>query len=157
MNGWLTMHLVGVLLFAGNIITAAYWKVRADLSNDRAHIHHTVRGVMLADYVFTLPGLALIIVSGIAMAAREGIGLNGFNWLTASLILFGVTGAIWLAVLLPLQRAMIRHSKVGPDGQAGDAGLSPEYRRASRLWAIFGIAATLLPLVILYLMIAKSF
>lgn len=153
MNLWLTLHVAGVVLFVGNIITAAFWKMRADMTNHSVQIHSAARNVMLADYVFTLPGLALVIVSGIVMAIRAGLPLMGLNWLTLSLILFAVSGVIWLAVLIPVQRRMIRSS-----AQCIDSGsISAEYRRASRSWAVFGIAATLLPVVILYLMVAKSF
>ncbi|CAM3575438.1 DUF2269 domain-containing protein [Paenibacillus lupini] len=153
MNLWLTLHLVGVVVFVGNIITAAFWKVRADLSKNPAVIHSTVKNVMLADYVFTLPGLVIIIVSGIVMAVQAKMSLSGLNWLTLSLILFAVTGVIWLAILIPLQRGMIRHS-----AQCIESGnISNEYHQASRYWAFFGIPATLLPIIILFLMITKSF
>ncbi|TDF94808.1 DUF2269 family protein [Paenibacillus piri] len=153
MSLWLTLHVLGVVLFLGNIITAAFWKVRADVQNDPAVIHSTVKNVMLADYVFTIPGLALIIVSGIAMAIRAGIPLSGMNWLLLSLILFAVTGIVWLAVLIPLQKSMIRYS-----ADWMRSGVMPRaYRQASFYWAVFGIAASLLPVLILILMITKSF
>ncbi|WP_134685707.1 DUF2269 family protein [Brevibacillus migulae] len=153
MSLWLLVHLLGVVLFLGNIITAAFWKVRADLQKDPAMIHRTVKNVMLADYVFTLPGLVLITVSGIVMAIKANLPMSGLNWLTLSLLLFAISGAIWLAVLLPLQRAMIRHS-----AQSMLSGKpSSAYERASRHWAIYGIAATLLPVIILYCMVTKSF
>ncbi|MGK5508937.1 DUF2269 family protein [Brevibacillus formosus] len=153
MSVWLLLHLVGVVFFLGNIITAAFWKVRADLQKDPMVIHSTVKNVMLADYVFTLPGLLLIIFSGIQMALEANWQVNGMNWLTLSLLLFGVTGFVWLAVLIPLQRAMIRHSVASM--VSGE--ISPAYTTASRRWAVFGIIATLLPVVILYLMVMKNF
>ncbi|WP_199621951.1 DUF2269 family protein [Paenibacillus alkalitolerans] len=153
MNLWITLHLIGVVLFVGNIVTAAFWKVRADLTKNPVEIHSAVKNVMFADYVFTIPGLALIIVSGSVMAARAGFSLSGLNWLTLSLILLAVTGIIWAAVLIPLQRRMIWYS-----AECIEIGsISMSYRDASRSWAIFGIAATLLPLVILYLMVMKGF
>jgi uncharacterized membrane protein len=153
MKIWLTLHLIGVALFLGNIITAAFWKVRADVQKNPSLIHSAVKNVMLADYVFTLPGLALVTVSGIAMALQAGWPMHGLNWLTASLTIFGVTGLCWAAVLVPLQRAMIRHSAASIES----GGVTAAYLRASRLWAIFGTAGTLLPLVILYLMVSKGF
>jgi uncharacterized membrane protein len=153
MHLWLTLHLIGVVLFVGNIITAAFWKVRADLSKNPVIIHNTVKNVMLADHVFTLPGLVLIIVSGMVMAVRSEMPMLGLNWLTLSQILFSITGIIWLAVLIPLQRGMIRHS-----AQCIESGnISRSYLQASRYWAIIGTIATLLPVIILYLMITKSF
>ncbi|MFC0211747.1 DUF2269 family protein [Paenibacillus chartarius] len=103
--------------------------------------------------MFTIPGLVLIVVSGSIMAARAGMSMSGLNWLTLSLIVFAITGVIWGAILIPLQQRMIRHSK-----QCLESGtISKAYRDASRSWAVFGIAATLLPLVILYLMVTKGF
>ncbi|MFC5648099.1 DUF2269 family protein [Paenibacillus solisilvae] len=151
MNVWLTMHLIGVVIFVGNIITAAFWKVRADIQKDPVIIHNTVKNVMLADYVFTLPSLVLIVGSGITMAVRADLPMGGMNWLSLSVLLFAVTGVIWLAVLLPLQRGMIRHSAASIDS----GNICAAYRRISSYWAVFGIAATLLPIVILYLMVSK--
>jgi uncharacterized membrane protein len=153
MSLWLMLHIAGVILFVGNIITAAFWKTRADLQKNCVVIHSTVKNVMLADYVFTLPGIILIVVSGIMMAVKSGMSMSGMNWLTLSLIMFSITGLVWIVVLIPLQRAMIRHSaKSMVSGSINEA-----YIRASRYWTVFGIAATLFPVVILYLMITKGF
>jgi len=153
MSVWLVLHLVGVLLMVGNIVTAAFWKIRADLTGKPDVIHHTVKNVMIADYFFTIPGLVLIILSGFIMAGRSGASLSGMNWLTLSFILLAVTGVIWLAILIPMQLRMIRFSAACVEKGA----ISAEYRLASRQWAIFGVAATLLPIVILYLMVMKGF
>ncbi|MFC4596797.1 DUF2269 family protein [Cohnella hongkongensis] len=153
MNLWLTLHIVGVVLFVGNIVTAAFWKVRADLGGNPVVVHDAAKSVMLADFVFTLPGIVLVTASGVAMAHKAGMPMDESNWLTVSLAVFGATGLIWGAVLIPLQRAMIRHSAASVAG----GSLTAEYRRASRLWAVFGAAATLLPIAVLALMIAKPF
>ncbi|MBM7554503.1 DUF2269 family protein [Thalassobacillus pellis] len=149
----LLLHIIGVVMFLGNIVTAAFWKVRADIKKDPVVIQQTVKNVMLADFIFTLPGLLLLIVSGTAMTVQSGYPMGTFNWFTVSLLLFVFTGILWLALLLPLQRSMIRHSA----RSINDGSLSTEYQKASRYWAIFGIAATLLPVVILYLMVTKAF
>jgi uncharacterized membrane protein len=153
MNVWLTLHLIGVLLMVGNIITAAFWKMRADLTRNPLVIHHAAKNVMIADYLFTIPGLVLIIISGAVMAGKFSDSLLGLSWLTLSLILFAITGFIWLAILIPLQFRMIRFSA----DSVKTGAVSAEYRRASRQWAIYGIAATFLPIVILYLMVMKGF
>ncbi|GIO12521.1 membrane protein [Cohnella xylanilytica] len=152
MNGYLTLHVLGAILFVGNIVTAALWKTMADRTGNPAVIHQAARNVMMADWAFTVPGLILLVVSGALMAERGGYALDGLNWLTLSLLLFGLSGAIWLAALIPLQRRMIRLSEESlRTGVPSDA-----YRKASRNWAIFGTAATLLPIVILYLMVSQT-
>lgn len=153
MNVWLLFHVIGVVLAVGNILTAAFWKIRADQTENPAIIHQAVRTVMLADYVFTLPGILLIAASGSIMAGRGGLPLSGFNWLTLSLILFAASGILWAAVLIPLQRRMIRASAACLESGT----ISAAYRSASRSWAVCGTAATLLPIVVLYLMISKAF
>lgn len=153
MTLWLFMHIAGCVLFLGNIITAAFWKVRADLKGDPAEIHNTVKNVMLADMIFTLPGLLLIIISGVVMAVQAGYGMGGMSWLIASLILFGVTGILWVGFLIPLQKGMIRHSMQS----IRDGVISAGYKRVSAYWAVGGTIATLLPLVILYFMVSKPF
>lgn len=137
----------------GNIITAAFWKIRADLKGDPAEVHNTVKNVLLADMVFTLPGLLLIIISGVMMAVQAGYAMGGMNWLMASLILFGVTGILWAGFLIPLQKGMIRHSMQS----IRDGVISAGYKRASTYWAVGGTIATLLPIVILYFMVSKPF
>lgn len=153
MTLWLFLHIAGCVLFLGNIITAAFWKVRADLKGDPAEIHNAVKNVMLADYVFTLPGLLLLIISGVVMAVQAGYGMGGMSWLMASLILFGITGILWAGVLIPLQKGMIRYSL---DSIIGGS-VSAKYKKASMYWAVGGTIATLLPVIILYFMISKPF
>jgi uncharacterized membrane protein len=153
MTFWLTVHVAGVILFIGNIITAAFWKVRAELTRNPAIVHYAVKNVMVADYMFTIPGLVLISVSGVVMAVQAGWPVSVLNWLTLSLILFVVTGGIWMAFLIPLQRQMIRTSAQSMTG----GSLSAAYLKASRRWDLIGIAASLVPIIILYLMINKSF
>ena len=36
MNVWLVVHLIGVVFMVGNIATAAFWKIRADLTGNPA-------------------------------------------------------------------------------------------------------------------------
>ncbi|MDU0329919.1 DUF2269 family protein [Paenibacillus sp. 3LSP] len=96
MGLWLTLHVLGVLLMVGNIITAAFWKSRADRTGNPQIMHYAAKNVMIADYIFTIPGLVLIVLSGGMMTGGLGYSLTGLNWLTLSLGLFAVSGLIWL-------------------------------------------------------------
>ncbi|UUZ93326.1 DUF2269 domain-containing protein [Paenibacillus sp. P25] len=151
---WLVfLHVLGVVLFLGNIITAAFWKIRAEIGKDLPYLHRITKNVMAADYVFTPPGIVLLLATGGALAARNGYSLAELNWLTVSLGLFVITGLLWLAVLIPSQRQMIRES-----AQSLQLGrLTPEYRRASRRWDVVGTVTVLIPLLILFFMVIKPF
>ncbi len=145
------LHVLGVILFLGNIITAAFWKVRAEVKKDLRLLHETVKNVMLADYIFTLPGIALILISGHRMAYLSGYSIFDVKWLAISYSLFILTGLIWLFILLPSQYAMIKHSKQSIENGA----LIQSYKKASMIWNIFGIIATLIPIIILFFMLLK--
>ncbi len=149
----LALHILAAVVFVGNIITAAFWKTRADRSGNLETIAITARSLLQADYVFTAPGIVVLLVTGILMVGLSAGGWARFQepWLGVSFVLLIVTGIIWLAVLLPQQRRMVRLAQEGADAGA----LGPEYRRAGRIWSMFGGIATLLPILILFLMVFK--
>lgn len=147
------LHILGVILFVGNIITAALWKTRADASGDLRAIAYAQRGVLAADYVFTLPGVALILLTGFWMAGVSGRNILQTGWLFTALILLIVTVLIWLFELFPGQRQLIRLA----DEAVRTGQLDPLFKGVTLRWTIFGILATLLPLVNVYLMVFKPF
>ena len=84
------------------------------------------------------------------------VGMTGWErfqepWLAVSLTLVVLVGVLWVAVLLPLQIRMARLARQGLKQGSRD----PAYDRASRLWAVSGGIATLLPVVVLFLMVLK--
>jgi uncharacterized membrane protein len=152
MYTWLMfLHVFGVVLFVGNIITAAFWKTRADRSGDLATVAFAQRTVALADWAFTLPGVLLILIGGYGMAAKRPWPLHGVRWLEWGQGLFWLTALIWLIVLVPTQRRLVAASEEGR--KAGS--LPPEFARLSKRWAMWGGIATLLPIIVLLLMVTK--
>jgi uncharacterized membrane protein len=147
----LALHILSAIVFVGNIITAAYWKVRADRSGNLAAMASTSRLVMQADYFFTFPGVIGLLVTGFLMVAQTGWDRFQEPWLGAAVGLLLLTMVISAVAVVPSQRRMVRTSQ-----EALTSGvLSPEYERASRRWAIFGGIATLIPVIILFLMVLK--
>ncbi len=147
----LVLHILAAVVFVGNIITAAFWKAQADRSGNLETIAITARSLLKADYVFTAPGIVVLLVTGIWMVGLSGWARFQEPWLGGSFVLLIITGIIWLAVLLPQQRRMVRLAQEGADAGV----LGPEYRRAGRIWSMFGGIATLLPVLILFLMVLK--
>lgn len=147
----LVLHILAAIVFVGNIITAAFWKLQADRSGNPATIAATARAVLLADYLFTVPGAVGVVVTGILMIALTSWARFEEPWLAGSLALLLLTGAIWLGILVPLQQRMVDLSQEGIVRGA----LDPVYARAGRRWALFGGIATALPVVVLFLMVFK--
>ena len=147
----IAIHILAAVIFVGNIITAAFWKVRADKSGHLESMALTSRPLQLADLAFTMPGIVGLLVTGIWMVGITGWQRFQEPWLGVSLALLIVTGAIWAAGLAPLQSRMSRLAR----DQATAGQLDPEYQKASRRWSMMGGVATLLPVVILVLMVFK--
>lgn len=145
-----TLHIIGVVVLLGNVTITAYWKVLADRTDDAKLIAHAQHGVTVADWIFTLAGIVLILVGGYGAAAVAGLSLTGPSWLVIGQLLFAVSGLIWLAVLVPIQIRQARTAKLNHDG-----AIAARYRRDSRSWLIWGIFATIPLVAAIYVMVAK--
>jgi uncharacterized membrane protein len=150
-DAWLTMHLIGVVLFVGNITVTAVWKMLADRTREPPVVAYAQRLVVVTDIAFTATGVVLIIVSGQVMASDFGGVFGGPTWLTLGWSFFIASGVIWLAVLVPIE---LKQASLARGFRHG--GEIPErYWRLSTLWAIFGAVATILPFVNIFLMVFK--
>ena len=145
------MHVFGAVIFLGNIIVSAMWMANAKKTGDTIVLHFAVRMVHRADRIFTMPGVVLILIPGILALGPWG-GFGKASWAELALALFIVTGVIWSAVLVPLQRRMIQAT-----GEAVDLkiALADHFYTTFGWWAMWGGIATLLPLFALYLMVFK--
>lgn len=144
------IHLFGVVVFLGNIIVTALWKLMADRTREPHVVAYAQRLVTLTDWVFTGGGVVLLLVGGYGMVFMGGLDLRQ-GWLVWGQSLLGVSALIWLAVLIPTQLAQARLARGFADG-----GPIPEsYWRYGRRWAVWGTVATLVPLANLYVMVFK--
>jgi uncharacterized membrane protein len=150
-EAWLTMHILGVVLFLGNIIVTAVWKVLADRTKSPPVVAFSQRLVTVTDVAFTATGVVLIIVSGQVMAEDYGGVFSGPTWLTVGWSLFIASGVIWVTALIPIEVMQARLAR----GFRDAAEIPDRYWRLSTLWAIFGAIATVLPLLNLYFMVFK--
>jgi uncharacterized membrane protein len=145
-----SLHLLGAVLFLGNIIVTAVWKVLADRTRNPAIVASAQRLVTLTDFAFTASGAALLLGTGLAMAPAFG-GVPGTPWLSAGMTLFSASGVIWAVVLIPVQVTQARLAR----GFAGGGEIPERYWKLSRIWIVFGLLATVLPLANLYIMVFK--
>lgn len=150
-DAWLSLHILGVVLFLGNIIVTAVWKTLADRTKNPSVVAYAQRLVTVTDVAFTATGAVLIVVAGQVMAREFGGVFGGPLWLTLGWSLFIASGVIWLAILVPIEVMQERLAR----GFRNATTVPDRYWRLSRLWAIFGAIATLLPLFNLYLMVFK--
>ncbi len=146
-----SLHVLGAVIFLGNIIVTAWWKVMADRTGEPRIIAFAQRQVTLTDFVFTAGGVALILATGVGNTASHQMDIWHTRWLAWGMGLFIVSGVIWVAVLILVQFLQARIARAF----AGGSPIPEQYWRLGRVWMIFGIVATVLPLVNIYWMVFK--
>jgi len=145
------LHILSVVLFLGNIITGVFWKVHADLTGDLRARAQALDGIIKADRWFTVPGVLLIVATGVSMALLAHVPMLSTLWIGASLALFGVSGLAFSLAVGPLQKKLLTNVRAGLSGNWDET----QYNALSRSWGIWGIVATAAPVIALFLMVMK--
>ena len=145
------LHVIGVIILIGNVTVTSFWKLFADRTGDPHIIAHAQRLVVLTDWVFTLGGVVLICVGGYGAVLSVGVNPFGASWLVWPQILFVVSGAIWVVVLIPVQARQARQVRRFTEG----GGIPEAYRRDGRRWLVWGIIATVPLVAAVYVMMVK--
>jgi uncharacterized membrane protein len=146
------LHLLAVVAFVGNIVTGVFWHKHALRTRDPRLIAHAMDGVIRSDRLFTMPGVVVIIASGVIAAMQGGFPILRTGWILWALVLFAISGAVFMAKLGPLQRRMRDAAQVGATSGAFDLDA---YHPLAKQWDAWGAVATLAPLGALALMVLK--
>jgi uncharacterized membrane protein len=149
-DSWVALHVLGIVVFLGNLVVTAVWKTLADRTCDPRVVAYAQRLVTVTDLAFTATGAALITISGFVLADDWG-GVTGPTWLTVGFSLFAASAVIWLTILVPAQHRQGQMARA-----FAESGVIPDgYWRLARRWYIFGALATLLPLANIFVMALK--
>jgi uncharacterized membrane protein len=146
-----SLHILSVVLFLGNIITGVFWKFHGDRVGTLASRAQALEGIISSDRWFTNPGVFLIIGTGVALAITMGYSLLGTPWILWAIILFAVSGFAFGGFVAPLQKRLLANVRAGMTGTWNE----PQYKELSRRWEIWGVIATLAPVIALVLMVMK--
>lgn len=143
------LHVIGVVLFLGNIITAIFWKAHGDRGDLRSRAQ-ALDGIIRADRVFTAPSVLIILATGVSLVL---VGRIPFltPWILWSLVLFGLAGVTFGARVGPLQKKLLANVQAGKAGKWNES----EYLALSARWRFWGWTATVMPLLALILMVLK--
>jgi uncharacterized membrane protein len=88
---WLKLlHIAAVMAFLGNITTGLFWHAHAVRTRDPRVLAHTVDDIIRSDRFFTIPGVIVIVLAGVAAAIVGGFPLLRTGWILWSLILFAI-------------------------------------------------------------------
>jgi uncharacterized membrane protein len=146
------LHVVAVILFLGNITTGLFWHLHAARTKDARLLAHTMDGIIRSDRIFTVPGVVLIIVTGIAAAIYGQLPILRTGWILWTLVLFLAAGVIFMIRVAPLQRRLRALAQAGVQSGSFDYAA---YRALAVRWELWGAAALLTPFAGLVLMVLK--
>ena len=147
-----SLHVLSAIAFLGNITTGLFWKHHADRTRDVRIIRSAVDGIIRADRLFTVPGVLGLTVFGFGAAGIGGLPMLRTGWILWSIVLFTLSGVVFMAQVVPLQRRM---AKLTADGETQGRLDWDAYERLSRAWDLWGLIALLAPLAAAVLMILK--
>jgi uncharacterized membrane protein len=146
------LHVTAVIAFLGNIATGLFWHAHAAQTRDPKLLAHTMDGIIRSDQLFTIPGVVGIIVSGFAAAIYASIPILRTGWIVWTLVLFSVSGLIFMLRVAPLQRQLRALAEAAVQSGAFE---HTRYHALAVRWEVWGAVALLTPLAGLVLMVLK--
>lgn len=144
------LHILSATLLVGTGFGSAFYLFFANRSRNSEALRVITRLVVLADWTFTLPAVVFQLLSGIWLAHAAGFSL-GQTWLAGSLILFVLTGLLWL----PVVWLQLRMRDMADQACATGSPLPPRYWRYTQVWTLLGVPAFSAMLVVYWLMVSK--
>lgn len=148
---WLkAIHILSATLVLGTGLGIAFFLWTAHRTGDARVVAAVARNAVVADAIFTAPGVVGLLVTGAWMAGNLGLPLTR-GWAGLALALFLFVGACWLPVLWLQHRAW----RLARKAAAADAPLPPSYFRIMRVWFWLGWPAFGAVIAIVGVMVLK--
>lgn len=142
------IHVVGVILFLGNITVGPFWKMNAERSKDPKKIADTFGGLIKADKFFTMPGVTILLIFGIGAALHGGYNLISTGWIFWSIIMLIISGVVFMMKVGPIQKKILTLAQ-------SENFNWDQYKILSKQWDVWGSIATIAPYIAVVFMVIK--
>ncbi|MGY4628579.1 putative membrane protein [Bradyrhizobium sp. USDA 4486] len=146
------VHVLGAVVVLGTGTGIAFFMLMAHRTRDAAFIARTASVVVIADAIFTLSAVLLQPLTGGLLMMLSATPITE-RWLLASLALYIFAGLFWVPVIF-MQIEMRDLARKAADQCSS---LPERYFILFRRWFAFGFPGFGATMLILWLMIAKSF
>ena len=140
------LHIATAVLWLGNFVITGIWSIRAFTSGSAELRRFAAREILFTDVLFTFGVGAAVIMSGLGLAAMEGMDPWAVVWTRMALFTTIGSGVAWLALLLPLEFRLKRLTK------------GENVRAATQTfiwWNLIGWLITIALFSVIYLMVAR--
>jgi uncharacterized membrane protein len=143
------LHILGAMLFLGNVIVGPIWVTMAIQSKSNEQLKLAFRMLIITDTFITLPTMALIVINGLFMSSTYGNFSEQPEWLIHSLYSLFL---LWLLVI-PILFIQDKMNKLISCNQSN----SVKFKRLSIWWILVGCISFLPLASIFYWMVMKEF
>lgn len=140
-------HIIGVVIFMGNMLVGPVWFLYAFYSKDRALLLFANKLMQVTDLYLTVPGIALTVLNGLFLASAFG-GSANLPWLLYSVILLFIMWGFSIP-LIYIQEKLYSAIALEPENRGKINSLLIK-------WSICGTVVMIPPSIIFYLMIVKN-
>ncbi|MFP2960653.1 DUF2269 family protein [Myxococcus sp. 1LA] len=131
------LHLIAVVVFLGDIVVTAVWRLLADRTREPRVIAYALRLVQFTDKYLLVPSVFALALTGMARAHLQGIPLWTNPALAAGQVCFMLCGVVWSQTLRPIQARQLAMAEAFPDTGAS----FDEYLLLTKKWFRWGILA----------------
>ncbi len=145
------LHIAGGIIFVGNLVVTAFWKVMADRSREPMIAAFGQKMVNLTDFAFTSIGAFILLITGLLMTDSISEDVWAVSWIAWGMGLFLASAFLWAAVLFPVQ---VKQAWLARGFSEGDE-IPEQYWRLGRIWLGVAALAILLPSINVYFMVFK--
>ncbi|MBI5513687.1 MAG: DUF2269 domain-containing protein [Deltaproteobacteria bacterium] len=145
------LHILSATLFLGAGMASVFYKVTADLSGDPRAVLFASRGIVRADWLFTIPSGIALPLTGITLCKVAGIALTT-RWVLVGGSLYVLAGLTWLPAFW-LQHVLRREAE---RAVAEGTGPTEAFLRATRVWAALGVPSFLAAVGAITVMVGKG-
>lgn len=140
------LHIVGVVVFMGNLIAGPLWLFFAYAEDDPRHFQWAARMLSSADIWLTTPGVQLTLWNGLFLAAQLG-GVRRQPWIAESVAWVVAASVLSVLVVLPWQERVVERAEAGDRDGA---------RRALIGWSVSGTLLMLAFALVGWMMVSKT-
>ena len=140
------LHILGVVIFMGNMIVGPVWFSYAFYSKDAHVLKFAAKLLQKTDLYLTIPGVALTVLNGLCLAAVYG-GSQSQPWLLHSIYLI-LTMWMLSVPLVFLQEKLFLTIETEAQNEA-------KINRLLIQWSILGSLVMIPPSIIFYWMVVK--
>lgn len=144
------LHILSSTLLFGTGLGIAFFQWMTWRSGNIAAIARVTRLTVIADFLFTTPAVIAQLLTGFALLHALSLPWST-PWVSAALVLYGLTGACWIPVVF----IQIRLARIAAQAEALQQALPPQFARQMWIWFILGWPAFLSVLTIFWLMVRK--